>query len=199
MIRAIVFDLGGVVFTSDGGSYETRDLLAKNLKIDGERLHNCWFKFKNKLITGKMSEDEYLKYVISELKLNLSLEKMKEEIRSYNEIDKSMVELIMKLKRKYSLFALTNDIHEWIEYRINKFNLRSYFDKIICSADIALAKPDVEIYKYLLKTLNLSPKEIIFVDNRIENVKSAELFGIISHHFTNKDTFEKWLKEEKII
>lgn len=44
MIKAIVFDLGSVVFTSDTGSYETRKSLAKDLKINTEKLHNFWLK-----------------------------------------------------------------------------------------------------------------------------------------------------------
>lgn len=199
MIKAIVFDLGGVVFTSDGGSYETREKLAEDLGIDVESLHNVWFKYKNDLVKGKMSEQAYLESVIENIELNETLDELKKIIRDYNIIDDSMVELLLDLKNKYHLFALTNDIKEWIEYRINNFKLNHYFEKIISSCDVGMQKPDLDIYEHLLKEIQFKPEEVIFIDNREENLAPAEKLGIKTHHFKSKQELELWLQSEKII
>ena len=198
-VKAIVFDLGGVIFTSDGWSYETRERLAKELNINSRILQDFWFERRDKMITGKMTEDEYLKEFLTKTKMTISLDKMKEFIRSNNIIDNEMLDLLKQLKKNYPVFALTNDVSEWLEYRINKFNLNQYFDLIISSSDVGLAKPDVAMYECLLEKLNLKPEEIVFIDNRKENIVAAVNLGIKSFHFTNREKFQEWLKEEKIL
>ena len=116
-----------------------------------------------------------------------------------NIIDESMLEILTLLKQKYLLFALTNDIKEWILHRINTFNLKTYFNLIISSSDIGFAKPDKRMYHYLITQLNLPPEEILFIDNREENLKPAEGLGMKTFQFKNREEFKKWLISEKII
>ena len=199
MFKAIVFDLGGVIFSSNATSYEGREKLAKILNIEPKKLQDFWFEKKEKLITGKLSEEDYLRGLILSHKLSRSLEELKKIIRDSDIINKEMINILLELKKKYVLLALTNDVNEWLSYKINKFCLRNYFEAIISSSDIGLVKPDKNIYEYTLKKINLSPKEIIFVDDREENVKSAMELGIKSFHFTNTDDFIIWLRNEKIL
>lgn len=79
------------------------------------------------------------------------------------------------------------------------FSHLGYFDLIISSSDIGLAKPDKRIYGYLIDRLGVKPEEIIFIDNRKENLLPANSLGIKTFHFTNKDELEIWLKQEKLL
>lgn len=199
MIKAIVFDLGGVVFTPGAGSYDTRADLAQELKIDTKKMHDFWFLRKKDMLTGKMSEENYLTELITLFGLEVSLPELKKMIRSPNVIDEEMVEIIKDLRENYIVFALTNDVSEWIQHRIEKFNLEDVFEKIISSSDLGLAKPDPEIYLHLINELNINPEEIVFIDNRIENVEAAAGLGIKAFHFTDKEKFKEWLKNEVIL
>jgi putative hydrolase of the HAD superfamily len=191
-IKSIVFDLGGVIFLSDGGSYEGREKLAKRIKADKEKLHELWFKDKENLITGKMSEKEFLKKVLKLSRDEISLNDLREIIREENKIDDEMVELLKKLNQKYFLVILNNEIKEWNEYRIKKFKLKDHFRLIVSSCDVGFAKPTPEIYKILLNRLNMLPGEIIFIDNRLENLVPAENLGIKTHLFKDKEELINW-------
>ncbi len=199
MIKAIVFDLGGVVFKSDGWSYETRERLAQELKIDSKTLQDFWFERKDKMITGKMSEADYLKEFLSVSQIPLPVDKFKDLIRSQNSIDEKMVNILIQLKKKYALSALTNDVKEWIDYRIKTFNLDAYFNFILSSSDVGLAKPNIKIYEHLIEKLDLEPESVVYIDNREENLQPAANLGMKTFHFTTTEDFIKWLKIENIL
>ncbi len=60
-------------------------------------------------------------------------------------------------------------------------------DKIFVSYELGLLKPDVEIYKQVLRLLRAKPEEVIFIDDKLKNVEAAKLIGINGIVF-NKDT-----------
>ena len=68
----------------------------------------------------------------------------------------------------YSIFAklirLTGDYNQ--------------FDPVILSCDVKIKKPGIGIYKVAIKRLNLRPEELLFVDNRVENVAAAQELGM---------------------
>ena len=198
-IKGFIFDLGGVIFKDDGVSYEGREKLSEELGIDKEKFHRFWFDRKDKMTTGKLSEDEYLREFIKLYNLKISLKDLKRSIRSKNKIDEEMIKFILFLKEKYRLFALTNDVKEWIEYRIERFSLNRYFEKIISSSDVGFAKPEKEIYEIMIEETGIASKNLVFVDNREENLLPAERLGMLTYYFKDGKSFERWLKEKKLI
>jgi HAD superfamily hydrolase (TIGR01509 family) len=61
------------------------------------------------------------------------------------------------------------------------------FDHIFISAELGLAKPDPEIYKVVIDSLDQDPSELIFIDDFIENVKAAREANLNAIHFRNRD------------
>jgi HAD superfamily hydrolase (TIGR01509 family) len=69
------------------------------------------------------------------------------------------------------------------------------FDKSYCSALLGCKKPDQEFYQKIFKDLgNFKKEEILFWDDKIENVKGAEEFGIHAELYTTFENFEKVMK-----
>jgi putative hydrolase of the HAD superfamily len=54
----------------------------------------------------------------------------------------------------------------------------SYFDKIYESYKIGMRKPEARIYEYIIKDLEINPKETIFLDDLGMNLKTARQLGI---------------------
>ena len=109
-----------------------------------------------------------------------------------------MLDLLKKLKENNFLVALNNEVKEWNEHRISKFKLKKYFELIISSCDVGVAKPEREIYEILLDKIKISPEEIIFIDNREENLIPAKNLGIKTHLFKSKKLLVNWLREKGI-
>ena len=53
----------------------------------------------------------------------------------------------------------------------------SRFQHLLFSADLRLVKPDARIFRAAAERLHAPPKNIVFIDNRAENVRAAAAFG----------------------
>ena len=58
-------------------------------------------------------------------------------------------------------------------YKLGEF----FFEKVI-SADVHCRKPDTEIYKIMLNRLGTLPNNCIFIDNSVENLRTARDLGM---------------------
>ncbi|OPC78956.1 hypothetical protein B4N89_33110 [Embleya scabrispora] len=58
----------------------------------------------------------------------------------------------------------------------------------VFSADLGLAKPDARIYLHLCERLDARPDQLLFIDDRPENLTAARALGIESLHYTDTPT-----------
>ncbi|MFA6832667.1 MAG: HAD family phosphatase [Bacteroidaceae bacterium] len=96
-------------------------------------------------------------------------------------------ELLLKLKKDYRLFLLsnTNEIH-WPFAKRNiwpykEFQLEDYFEKVFLSYEMHLGKPDPAIFKKVLAETNIKAKETLFIDDSPLSIESAAKLGIQTH------------------
>ena len=61
--------------------------------------------------------------------------------------------------------------------------MASNFGHLLFSCELKLAKPDPECYAHALARLGASAEEVIFIDDRSENVTAAAALGLQSLHF----------------
>ena len=175
MIKNIVFDLGGVLLTEDNNwlfSNETKKLLG----VDNEHLKKAWNFAWPDARSGKIDEKEFfnkfLQSSVGSPNSDLAL-KLKDIYRSKSDKLETF-ELLLKLKKNYKLFALTNVAKDWLTFKINKFKLGKYFDLIISSCGEGIAKPDKEIFLSLIKKAKINPEESVLIDNAERNTKIAQ-------------------------
>ena len=73
---------------------------------------------------------------------------------------------------------------------------------IIISAHIGVIKPDRDIFEYVKKQFNLTPKDLQeswFIDDRVENVNSAKEAGFNAIHHDSWRKTKRILQENKLI
>ena len=75
----------------------------------------------------------------------------------------------------------TNQEKYRLEYMKKEMDFETTFDKIYSSNLIGFKKPSVEYYKYILDDKNENPGNIIFYDDRQENVESSKSLGISAY------------------
>ncbi len=71
-------------------------------------------------------------------------------------------------------------LQEWIKNQ----PIAKHFDYFVNSALIGYEKPQEEFYKTLAETIQEEPENILFIDDKIENCKTAEEFGMQTIHYT---------------
>ena len=98
------------------------------------------------------------------------------------------------IQEKYwiKIVVVSNEARELNEYRIRTFKLDMFVDSFISSCYVHLRKPDKDIFRLALDTSQVSPKQIIYLENTFMFVQVAENLGIRSiYHADYKSTRAK--------
>ena len=65
------------------------------------------------------------------------------------------------------------------------------FDAVVISCEVGLFKPDPRIYRYCLDRLGLAPSQVLFVDDRADNIEGAARIGLRTLHFEGPDALPR--------
>ena len=107
---------------------------------------------------------------------------------SWMQFDEVMWDWIAQLrasgKRVALLSNMPRDLGDALKTRTDKLN---QFDQVTLSYEVHAAKPEAAIYEHCLDGLALPPEDTLFFDDRVENVRGAELLGIRAVQFTSRD------------
>jgi HAD superfamily hydrolase (TIGR01549 family) len=89
-----------------------------------------------------------------------------------------MIDYVRVLRRHgYTVYALTNVSSSHLEF-FRQTGLAAEFDHVFASSELGSVKPNREIFQKVFRYLDVSPAEVVFVDDRVENVKGARDYGI---------------------
>lgn len=106
-----------------------------------------------------------------------------------------MAALLTRLKGEgYKLYGLTNWCSR-VRQTMKQYTIFNLLDGWVISSDEHIIKPDLRIYKCICDRYGLVPAECVFTDDREENVKGAEQFGIKAILFTSAKQYEHDLQE----
>ncbi|MGP9660520.1 HAD family hydrolase [Arthrobacter sp. AOP36-C1-22] len=59
-----------------------------------------------------------------------------------------------------------------------------YFEHLIFSGPLRLAKPDPRIYEHALATMGAEASDVVFIDDKRENIDAAAALGLETVHYT---------------
>ncbi len=110
-----------------------------------------------------------------------------------------MLPLMRRLKKSYLLVLMNNEGKEWNEFRIRKFHLNEIFEKVLSSCVVGKMKPKKEYFKEVIKRLHIKPQELLFIDDKASNIKSASSLGIKTILFKNPNRLKQELLKLGIV
>jgi HAD superfamily hydrolase (TIGR01549 family) len=83
------------------------------------------------------------------------------------------------LRSRYKLGLITNGPSAIQRAKIERFRLADYFDELIVSGEVGVAKPDPAIFRLALERLGIAPTEALFVGDSPEyDLRGAAAAGI---------------------
>jgi putative hydrolase of the HAD superfamily len=176
-IRAVYFDLGGVIVrTEDKGP---RTELGKSLGLDYDKMDRAVFgKESVQASLGIINEEQHWRNVVRALKLPESeISRIIEIFFAGDHIDQALVDFMRSLRPAIKVGLISNawsGLRAWI---INK-KFDDAFDEMVISSEIGIAKPDARIYRQALEKLNIRPEEAVFVDDMPDNIEAAKALGM---------------------
>lgn len=113
-----------------------------------------------------------------------------------HKIDQELVSYVKDLRKNGVLCVLgTNNEKYRVAYMLDKMGFDEIFDKAYSSAHIGHKKPDHRFFSKIFNDLeNIKKEEILFWDDKLENVKSAQEFGINAEIYTDIENFKEKMK-----
>jgi putative hydrolase of the HAD superfamily len=73
-------------------------------------------------------------------------------------------------------------------------SLGGLFEEVFVSGELGLVKPGPEIFEAVLAQLGITAEELVFIDNKAENVRGAEALGATGHVFTGAPALRAFLE-----
>jgi len=198
-IKNIIFDFGGVLI-----DWNPRHLYSNLFEDESEMeyfLANiCNSNWNLEQDRGRPFKEgiALLQPQFPKYKLMIQAYYDKWETMLKGDIEENM-NLMLRLKRQYNVFGLTNFSAETYPILVEKYPTFNEFDGIVVSGFEKMVKPEKDIYHLLINRYNIDPSQSIFIDDLLENVMTAKELGFQTVHYDKKASLEDILVEMKII
>jgi beta-phosphoglucomutase family hydrolase len=196
LIKAVIFDLDGVVVESEDAHIEAerQTFLKYNLHISAEELHRY---------TGTTAKIMFTEFM-AKYKLKTSFEELnrqKEQIllkllAQDAEPTKGVLSLMRELKRRGIRLAIgSSSTRKLVDYVLKKLNITSMFDCVVAAEDVEHSKPNPETFLRAATELGVKPNQCLVIEDAklgVEAAKSADMkcMGYRNPHSGNQDLSE---------
>lgn len=180
MIKAIIFDIGNVLFRIDYPA-----VIAKWSELTGLSEQHIAESFKyadehKAFERGQISEADFAAFVGRSIGYELTLDQFKEGWNALlKEIWPGLPELMSQLAEHYQIVCLSNTNKTHVDaFKRDYTEVLIRLQKTFFSHEIGAIKPQKEAFDVVLDYLNVKAEEAIFFDDLKENVAGAEALGI---------------------
>jgi HAD superfamily hydrolase (TIGR01509 family) len=196
--KFILSDLDGVIRTYP---FEHSQLVESEYGIPPGTLLPMAFQKKllEPAITGKVSDEVWREQVAVELSKVIEAEKAREAIAKWSAFPgKLEIEVINLLKahKPHSQLALLTNGTSRLNKDLKTLGIFHEFNFIFNTCEIGFIKPDARSFEHVLNQLKCKPDEIVFIDDRYENIEMAMSLGIHSHHYRDYQQLESFIASQ---
>ncbi len=197
MIRAVIFDLGGVYFTN-GTTLAIRKF-SKVLGVPEKKLlqlFNPMDGYALEYRTGRMSRDDFWGNVTRALNVKYSDYEKLENIwkNSYRPLV-GMQSIVNQVRKRYKVALLSGNVPEVAEYMKKKYRLSKHFDVCVFSFEVGFNKNHPKMFNDVLKKLNVRADECLFIDDKKTYTETARKLGIRTVKFSSVRELKKRLRQ----
>lgn len=192
-IEAVIFDFGGVLTSSPFEAfarYETE----RGLPVDiirrtnaANHLENAWARFERAEL-----DIETFDHLFAAESLALGAEVRGRDVLPLlqGDLRPEMIEALKRIKVKFKTGCITNNlpanaIGSMTGRSLYVAEVMVLFDHVIESAKIGLRKPDPRIYRLMVETLKVDPKNCVYLDDLGVNLKPARQMGMTTIKVTS--------------
>lgn len=185
MIKGVIFDLDGVLVSTDEMHYQAWKRLAQELHITGfTREDNRRQRGVSRMASLEIVLEKADRTYSEEEKIEFAERKNGYYLELLEEMDESAVlenvkDVLEKLKNRGLLLAV-GSASKNAPVILEKTGLMPYFDKISCGLDTTKSKPDPEVFLVAAKKLGLPPEECLVVEDSAAGIEAAAAGGMKS-------------------
>jgi glucose-1-phosphatase len=184
MIRAVIFDVGGVLIRTEDPRPRRR--LEQRLGLaPGESEELVFGEPMGTLAQrGEITSSALWAWVQQELALDDDgIAAFFEQFFGGDQLDLDLVDYIRMLRGAYQTAIISNAMDNLLEVVTHLYPMRDAFDLVIGSAYEGVMKPDPRIFHRTLDKLGCAPHEAVFVDDMLYNIEAAHALGMATIHY----------------
>ncbi len=110
------------------------------------------------------------------------------------------VETLEALKEQaYPLYGLTNWSAETFSLIRPRYDFLNWFEDIVVSGEIGLAKPAPDIYQVLLRRAEAPAERCLFIDDSAANIATAQELGFMTIHYRTSQQLDMELSQRGLL
>ncbi len=199
--KVVVFDCDGVLFDSREANVKFYNTILEKFGLDKLKPYQEDFVHMH-------SAKESISYLIPDKEMakkawEYALTLKFEDFFPYMKPQPYLKECLSALHKKFHIAMATNrtvSTHEVLEY----FDLKKYFDYVVCASDVKNPKPNKDMMNMIIKHFHVQPYEIVYVgDSKVDEIfaqnakvvfaafKNPSLKAVL--HIENFDELVRWL------
>lgn len=179
MIKAVIFDMDGVMIDSEPLWEKTERILLAKRNIDYSPEYRDMIVGLNQKDSGKLLKDtfslgESVDEIISE-RVDILTAIYEKEL----ELVSALSPLLETLRqRRYMLAVASSSPLRVINFVLDMFSLHAYFDAVVSGECTENGKPHPDIYLHTAERLGVNPSECVAIEDSINGVRSATGAGM---------------------
>jgi len=199
-IRAVVFDVGGVLVDWDP-RYLYRRIIPEEEAMERFLAEVCTPEWHAQHDLGASYEDTIPV-------LAAAHPQWADEVRAWGErfaemyggVFEGTVALLADLRRRrVPLVASTNwGAASWLNAKA-RYEFLDWFDGALVSGEVGLAKPDPAFFELLVETFGLHPPGTLYIEDNLANLKAAADRGFVTHRFVSSPALAAELRRHGLI
>jgi len=200
-IEAVIFDLDGtlVTFSLDYKALrgDVREcLLRRGVPLSVLRVNEGVFDMLEKAELYFKNNAKPDAFHDAQMQSLAIVQKYEKEAAAINNLMPGTIETLKELKKmNLKLGICTNSSKPSVDYILDRFKIRDYFEITITREAVKRVKPDIEQHTRAIETLNLHPNEVLVVGDSVLDMQSAKDLKILAIGFpTGISTKEQLIK-----
>jgi putative hydrolase of the HAD superfamily len=195
----VIFDLGNTLIRFDHNISAKK--LANLFHIDSEKVRSLFFdsELTRLFEKGLISPKDFHAKVAAFLNIKLPFNDF---AAIWNDIfweDSQSCDIARRLKPDYKLVLLSNVNRMHYDYVAKKFDIIKIFDEIVLSFIVGAMKPDKTIFEEAVRKAGVDRSQILYIDDRDDLIKEANLLGIESIKYEGAEKLEQDLRKRGIL
>jgi putative hydrolase of the HAD superfamily len=196
-IRAVLFDYGMVL--SGPPDPAAREEMKRILDVDEERFRAIYWKHRDDYDRGTLNSVAYWEHVARDLHRPLDAKKLSALIAAdsalWTQPNQAMIDWAAALQNAGIKTGVLSNIGDAMEAGIvARFPWIADFTHRTFSHRLGIAKPDAAIYRHAAEGLGVPASEILFIDDREENIVAARAAGMHAIQYVDYADFQQQMQ-----